>query len=167
MRDAVVLFVGLLAVPGRTLPAQRIPANPFPRADFVPASQPLTRAALGAASGGGDEAKLVFAGAIGAVAGFAFGAIAFRSRSCGELDCWVPAFYAAMAGESLGVPVAVHLANGRRGRSGQALLASLAIGAGGLGVAMLTHDPRLLLVIPIGQIASSIAIERSTARDRE
>jgi hypothetical protein len=167
MRDGIVLFLVLFVAPLQALPAQRIPANPFPRAEFAPTSQPLTRATLGAASGDGDGAKLVFAGAIGAVAGFVVGAVALQSRSCGELDCWVPAFYAAMAGESLGVPVAVHLANGRQGRSRPALLASLAIGAGGLGVAMLCHDPRLLLAIPIGQIASSVAIEQSTARDRE
>lgn len=167
MRDAMVLILMVLAVPGQALTAQRIPSNPFPRAEIAPASQPLRQASLGVASGDGDAAKLAFAGVIGAVAGFAIGAVALQSRSCGELDCWAPAFYAAMAGESLGVPVAVHLANGRRGRPGRALLASLAIGAGGLGVAMLGHDPRLLLAIPIGQIASSIAIERSTARDRD
>jgi hypothetical protein len=167
MRDVVMLILLLLGMPGRSLPAQRIPPNPFPRLEIAPANQALTQAALGAASEGGDEAKLAFAGVIGAVAGFAIGAISLQSRSCGELDCWVPAFYAAMVGESVGVPVAVHLANGRRGRAGGALLASLAIGAGGLGVAMLAHDPRLLLAIPIGQIVSSVAIERSTARDRE
>ncbi|MEP6689361.1 MAG: hypothetical protein ABJC36_13505 [Gemmatimonadales bacterium] len=167
MRGAMVLILILLAAPGQALPAQRIPSNPFPRAEFAPANQPLTQATLSAASGGGDEAKLVFAGVLGAVAGFAIGAVSFQSRSCGEEDCWVPAFYAAMAGESLGVPVAVHLANGRRGRPGRALLASLAIGGGGLGVAMLCNEPRLLLAIPVGQIASAIAIERSTVRDRE
>lgn len=167
MRHATMLIPLLLAVPGHALGAQRIPPNPFPRAELAPATPLRTQAAMGVASGGGDEAKLAFAGAIGAVAGLVVGAVSFRSRSCDELDCWGPAFYAAMAGESLGVPVAVHLANGRRGRSGGAILTSLAIGAGGLGAAILCDEPALLLAIPVGQIASAVAIERSTARDRE
>ena len=121
MRHATMLIPLLLAVPGHALGAQRIPPNPFPRAELAPATPLRTQAA----------------------------------------------FYAAMAGESLGVPVAVHLANGRRGRSGGAILTSLAIGAGGLGAAILCDEPALLLAIPVGQIASAVAIERSTARDRE
>lgn len=167
MRDAIASILLFLAVPGHELGAQRIPLTPFARAELAPATQLRTQATMGATSGGGDEAKLAFAGAIGAVVGLTIGAVALRSRSCDELDCWVPAFYAAMAGESLGVPVAVHLANGRRGRSGGAILASLAIGAGGLGAAILCDEPALLLAIPVGQIASAVAIERSTARDRE
>lgn len=166
MRDATMLILLFASVPGAA-PAQRIPPSPFPRIEISPATHLSTNAAMGPASGGGDEAKLAFAGVLGAVAGLTIGAVALRSHSCGELDCWVPAFYAAMAGESLGVPVAVHLANGRRGRSGGAILASLAIGAGGLGAAILCDEPALLLAIPVGQIASAVAIERSTARDRE
>jgi hypothetical protein len=72
-------------------------------------------------------------------------------------------------GEALMVPLGVHLVNRRRGNYGTAALVSLGIAAGGVALALATEDqaplPGVILVaIPIAQIASSIAIERSTSR---
>jgi hypothetical protein len=98
--------------------------------------------------------------------GLVTGALVLRQTSCDELDCLAPAFYGGLAGLSIGAPSGVHLANGRRGRSWPALAASLAIGAAGLGAAILVEEPRLLLAIPVLQIASSISIEAAAGCER-
>jgi hypothetical protein len=80
-------------------------------------------------------------------------------------DCIEGAFYGALVGESLAIPLGVHLADRRQGNAGIALATSVAIGALGLGAAAATDEWRLLLAIPVAQIATSIMIERHTARD--
>jgi hypothetical protein len=72
--------------------------------------------------------------------------------------------YGAVAGGSAALPVGVHLANGRRGRLGPSLLASLALGGAGLGAAALTNEYGILLAVPVAQLVSAIAIERATSR---
>jgi hypothetical protein len=44
------------------------------------------------------------------------------------------------------------------------LLASLGIGAAGLGVAIASQEGAVMLAVPVLQLVSSIAIERKTAR---
>jgi hypothetical protein len=80
-------------------------------------------------------------------------------------DCIEGAFYGALAGTSLAIPVGVHLANHRRGKLGPAIAASLGIGALGLGAAAITDEWGVLLAIPVVQIGVSIGIERHTGRD--
>jgi hypothetical protein len=165
MRTATLLLLTYLVAPGGTLLAQRLPPNPFPRTDLalaVPSRRPM----VGVPRTKDDIPKLVFAGVLGAAAGFVTGALVFRQTSCDELDCLAPAFYGGLAGLSIGTPFGVHLANGNRGHYGPALAASLAIGAAGLGAAILVEEPRLLFAIPVLQIASSIGIERATSRER-
>ena len=164
MRGATLLVILFLA-PGAPLLAQRLPPNPLARAGMALAT-PSLRPMIHVPRSDDDTPKLVFAGVIGAAAGFVAGGLALRGSSCQELDCLEPALYGAVAGQSVGVPVAVHLANGKRGRPGPALLASLAIGGAGLGAAILADEPRLLLAIPVLQIASSIGLKRATGRER-
>jgi hypothetical protein len=154
-----------LVSPGGTPLAQRLPSNPFPRTDLA-LSAPSRGASAEVPRTEGDIPKLVFAGLIGAATGFVTGALVRRQTSCDELDCLAPAFYGGLAGLSMGAPSGVHLANGRRGRYWPALAASLAIGAAGLGAAILADEPRLILAIPVLQIVSSIRIEGSTRRER-
>jgi hypothetical protein len=165
MRSATLLLLTFLVSPGGTLLAQRLPPNPFPHTDLA-LSAPSGRPMVGVPRTEGDTPTLVFAGVIGAAAGFVTGALVLRQTSCDGLDCLAPAFYGGLAGLSIGAPSGVHLANGRRGRYWPALAASLAIGAAGLGAAILVDEPRLLLAIPVLQIASSIRIEAAARRER-
>ncbi len=72
----------------------------------------------------------------------------------------------APIGESLLLPVGVHLANGRRGNLPLSLLASVGIAGAGIFAAVTAEDPYVLLSIPILQLAACTAIERSTGRSR-
>jgi hypothetical protein len=85
----------------------------------------------------------------------------FESSPCE--DSILGAFFGALAGESLAIPLGVHLGNGGRGDVGPGLAASLGIAAAGLGAAALSREGGVLLAIPVLQIAASIAIERHTA----
>jgi hypothetical protein len=165
MRGATLLLLVLLIAPGGSLLAQRLPPNPFPRADLALTPQ-SRRQMAGVPEADIDTPKLVFGGLMAGVAGFGAGALAFRQRSCDGLECLASAFYGGLAGLSVGAPLGVHLANGKRGRYGPALAASLAIGGMGLGAAILADEPSLLLAIPVLQIAASIGIERATSRER-
>jgi hypothetical protein len=83
-------------------------------------------------------------------------------------DCtFDKAAYGALLGESLLLPAGVHLANSRRGHYGNSALASLGLTVLGTGVAASIDNGVPLLVVPIGQLAASIAIERGTARERK
>jgi hypothetical protein len=164
MRRAALLLLTCLFPATRALAAQRLPSSGWSLAELAQAAP--SRTAVHLAEDDLDTPKLVFGGVIGGAAGLVAGAIVMRDGSCNELDCFAPAFYAGLAGESLGVPLGVHLANGGSGKYGPALAASLAIGGLGLGGALLAGEPRLLLAIPVLQIASSIHFERSSARDR-
>jgi hypothetical protein len=164
MRSATLLLLTFLVCPGGTLLAQRLPPNPFPRADLA-LSAPSRRPMVGVPRTEDDVLKLAFAGVVGATAGFVTGALLLRQTSCDEIDCLAPMVYGGLAGLSVGAPFGVHLADARRGRYGTALAASLAIGAAGLGAAILIDEPRLLLAVPVLQIASSIRIEAATRRE--
>jgi hypothetical protein len=103
---------------------------------------------------------------LGAGGLFAGALLGDRMQSYPCEDCIEGAFYGAMLGESVAIPLGVHLGDRRQGNAGTALAASLGIGLLGLGAAAATDEWRLLLVIPVAQVASSIAIERHTALDR-
>jgi hypothetical protein len=104
----------------------------------------------------------------GAYAGNAVERAGIRSgwwNSC--IDCWVSAgpVLGAAALESVGVPLGVHLANGRRGQFWSSALLSLGIGT----AAALLSEPTSgasLLIAPVAQIYTSIRIERATSRSR-
>jgi hypothetical protein len=127
-------------------------------------------------------------GAAGALAG---GLLAGGLRFLGPCDdqdgCidryadW--AFSGAVLGQSVGLPLGVHLANGRQGRLPPALLASAGIGTAGLiaywGIQRYGTDewgntrgnPDLLtaatlVAVPVLELVTSIAIERATSRRR-
>lgn len=110
-----------------------------------------------------DGGKAAAAGVLGMVSGLAVGAFIghrFDRRPCDF--CIEFGLVGAFVGTSLGSPYAVHLSNNGRGRLAPAVLASFAIAMGGLGVAAAAHDGRVLLAVPVLQIASAIAIERRT-----
>jgi hypothetical protein len=113
-----------------------------------------------------NTALMVVGGVAGGAAGvLAGGIIGAKVRENACEDCFLPGLvYGAIAGGSAALPLGVHLANGRRGSFGTSLLASLAIGGAGLGLATLTGEYGVIVALPVAQIASSVAIERSTSR---
>lgn len=106
--------------------------------------------------------------------GFLLGAALERALGCPTSEEFCGFLYGVIGGvivESAAVPYGVHLTNGRRGRYLPALLVSQVLGFAGL-VAFAQADDEpvrilLLFAIPVTQVASSVHIERATARARE
>jgi hypothetical protein len=162
----VTLLLAALILSWAPLAAQRIQPSPFARADL--GSYSRTSAARLTGTRVPDEvtdaSKMMFGGILLGAGGLIGGALIgqhFEGSPCE--DCILGAFLGALAGESLAIPLGVHLANGRRGDAGPALAASIGIGAVGLGAAALTEQWGILLAIPVLQIAASIGIERHSA----
>ncbi|CAN5676255.1 hypothetical protein BH23GEM11_BH23GEM11_07100 [soil metagenome] len=113
---------------------------------------------------------LVGAGA-GAAGGLLGGlALALVSDCSGE-TCAGPFIIGAVLGETLALPLAVHLAEGGRGSLGLVTLASLGVTVAG-AVAMIAlpnadvSQQGIAVLVPFGQIVAAIATERRTARRR-
>ena len=106
--------------------------------------------------------------------GFLVGALvgAALSGETDDEDSWVKSLQGAVVGgtigESLMVPVGVHLGNDRRGDLHWSMPASLAIGVAGAAIGRNLESTGkawpVLILTPIAQIAASIAIERHTGR---
>ena len=139
-----------LAVPNRkidlTSPA---PTGPAPTVQLV----------LGGLAGG---ALGLYAGAY---AGYATEGIGVRGGLWEGSNEYVPIglLLGAVAGETLLVPLGVHLANGRQGTYWSSALLSAGVTAAGLLLAVPTVGISLL-VIPMGQLYLSIQNERATAQ---
>lgn len=148
---AVLIFLG---ASGAT--AQRLAPS------FVPAHD--------SASPTDNSGAMVVAGLTGGAIGFFVGgyvgaALGGGNRICGDDPCGLEAaLWGATAGVSSFIPLGVHLANHGRGNYGTELAASLIVGAVGLGLAYSSTDGRALLLVPLGQLVTSIVIERATSR---
>jgi len=142
------------------LAVQRLPAPLFAR------SLPAPPAALRPADDF-DSGKAVGAGVLGTVGGLIAGGIMAHQFDGRCESCVAFGLLGAFVGASVGSPLAIHLSNRRRGRLGPAILASMGLGlVGTMAAAGAVHDPRILLVVPVLQIASATAIERGTAATR-
>lgn len=115
---------------------------------------------------------MVVGGVLGGTAGLFGGAIIGGRLGGGNSICYddpcglEEALLGAVIGETVLLPLGVHLANHSRGNYGYSLLGALAVGAAGIGLAGATDSAELLLAIPIGQIISSVLIERATSRPK-
>ena len=153
---------------GSKLPARALAANSYTgdgstlkRFDNEFDFQPQT--AMGSLVGAG-----LLTGTIGFFAGGFLGAEIDKAGS-DDYEEWNGLYgfvVGAPIGESLLLPVGVHLANGRRGNFPLSLLASVGIAGAGIFVAIAAEEPYVLLAIPILQLAACTAIERSTGRSR-
>jgi hypothetical protein len=103
-------------------------------------------------------------GAVGVVAGgLAGAALGGGDRLCGDDPCgFEEAVWGAAVGMSVMLPLGVHLANHRRGSYGTELVASLVVGAVGLGLSSQSNNGAPLVLVPVGQLVASILIERSS-----
>jgi hypothetical protein len=156
VRILAVATLLMLGLAGR-LAAQRVEPSPFPSID-EPRQSTGSRTDLGWLIGGG-----LLAGAAGGFAGMYSGA-ALTEDECE--DCAIiGAVYGLVGGVSSGIPLGVHAINGGRGKLLPSLLASLAIGGAGLGIAIAADEPAVMLGVPVLQLASAIAIERRTSRE--
>ena len=171
MRPTWLLLLAGITLPATPLAAQRLEPRPFPRAavsfggQIPPTPRPATAIRPAARPAGGDVGGMILGGvALGAVGLFGGALVGDRFQSYPCEDCIEGAFYGALAGESLAIPLGVHLADHRRGKLGPALAASIGIGALGLGAAALTDEWGVLLAIPVLQLGASIGIERHTAQ---
>jgi len=101
--------------------------------------------------------------ALGAVGLFAGGALGVASENCGhhpsEFCGLGGAILGGLIGESVGVPIGVHLV-GRNGSLGGEIGASLGVSFLGILAAFVTQGVGILLVPP-AQLATSIHIERA------
>lgn len=108
----------------------------------------------------------VLAGTLGLVAGGAAGYFLEDALLCGPYDeyCGLAgAAVGAALGESLLLPLGVHLSGGRQGNYAWSALASVGIGSAGLLLAVPTRGLSLLAV-PLWQLESAVRIERATSR---
>jgi hypothetical protein len=80
------------------------------------------------------------------------------------LDAAEGAVIGGVAGTALAIPTAVHLANRRRGNLGRSMLVSVLVGGALLGAGWAAESGELVLAAPIGQLISSVIIERNTSR---
>jgi hypothetical protein len=164
MHRAIPILAALLAASAGGVQAQRLPPPLFRVDREGGASAPVVARVAGTPS------RSPFILGLGGIAGAAVGVMAGgwvggKAREGVCEDCALGGLlYGAVAGESAALPVGVHLANGRRGRLGPSLLASLALGGAGLGAAALTNEYGILLAVPVAQLVSAIAIERATSR---
>jgi hypothetical protein len=169
MRVLLLLTLSVLGPLAGALQAQRLQTFGFSTldstsSDSTSSDRPVTaRLEPSVRRDGGLLAAGGVAGGVVGVFGGAWIGASMAEHGCE--DCGIAeAIYGGIAGGSALLPLGVHLANGRRGRYGPSLLASLAIGAAGFALASATDEWRIMLGVPIAQIVSSIAIERGTSR---
>lgn len=120
----------------------------------------------------GSTEKMAAYGLLTGAAGFLVGGLvgAALSGDRDDADSWVEALEGAVIGgtigESLMMPVGVHLANDRRGDLLWSMPASLAIGVTGAAIGRRLESTGkawpILILTPLAQLVASIAIERNT-----
>jgi hypothetical protein len=120
----------------------------------------------------GSTEKMAAYGLLTGAAGFLVGGLvgAALSGDRDDADSWVEALEGAViggtVGESLMLPVGVHLANDRRGDLLWSMPASLAIGVAGAAIGRRLESTGkawpIIILTPLAQLAASIAIERNT-----
>lgn len=145
------------AGPHRTPPAATLAPAELPGSfsSAPPAAAPQRRHGTGRLVLGG-----VAGAGVGLMAGMYLGAaLDQRDDDCKDM-CFGPGMLlGALGGEALGMALGVHLANGRQGNLGKNFLASAAILTAGV---LATHESGgLIVAVPVGQLAGTIAVERS------
>lgn len=138
-------------------------------------------AGVGIASGpeeGRSNTALMAGGLAGGVVGLFMGGLVGAQVARHDCDtgcdesALILAIFGAMAGESIMLPLGVHLTNRRQGSYLPAMLTSVALTAGGILLAESLSETTvrhsaptvLLITVPVMQLATSILIERRTAR---
>jgi hypothetical protein len=154
MRIIASVVTLALLLPG-SVQAQQRPSTIEPQETSIESSTPM-----------------VAAGVVAGVVGIALGAkmgydLERTSYSCNCDDPGLAGMVAgAFIGPALAIPIAVHVANGGKGKLVPSLLPSLGMGIAGFAFAYGTGGTGILLVpvLPIIEIVTSIKTERRTAK---
>lgn len=113
----------------------------------------------------------IVGGAAGAIVGGSVGWVAGSAANCYDFDCVAFLIVGMALGESAGVPLGVHLANGRQGNLGGGMALSYALGSLGTLAMLYTWEDRVFsataVTIPIVQIGLALAVERRTGLAQE
>lgn len=117
-----------------------------------------------------DVGGLSLAGVLGAGVGILGGGIVgagverLVSSNCYDLCGLAGGVTGAAIGSTLAIPMAVHMANGRRGKLSSSLAWSGFAAAVGWGLGLTLHDPSPVVLVPIAQIIISVSIESRAGR---
>ena len=154
------------AAPQQRMERFRLPAEDAAFEPRVVIIETLTqRPAILLAAGGVAGGALL--GGVGALVGYSLGCGTTGLTSGMPEDdyCGILAFPGFIAGELIGVPLGVWLANGRQGNVGADMIASLGALLVGSGAALLSGPGAwiVLPLVPIAQIVAVIVTERATA----
>jgi hypothetical protein len=164
-------------VPVLLLPDTRASTQPVPvlllpdtRASVQPVAAPpgqysTPRLVLGGTAAG--AAGMVAFGIAGGLVGGGICRDYGNPDSCRGLE---GVLWGAAVGYTVGIPVGVHLANGRSGKLSTSMLASAAIAGAGVAVGLGSGSDAALaaaaFTAPIAQFVSSVMLERATAQRR-
>ncbi len=161
MRWLPVFLLSAALLAPLPLPAQLTPS--------AATASPLFQPAVGRNPGperpeSRSGSTLVFAGVTGMAVGFAAGAVVgvgvAGCSDTGEGYCSLGAgAFGGLAGATIGIPLAVHLVNHRRGSLSQEVAFSSGLFLAGLAFTAATDEAVVLLMIPLAQIAGSIWME--------
>ena len=112
-----------------------------------------------------SQGTLALAGFGGMAVGVLVGSLIGIEIDDGEdLDTAEGAVVGGLAGTSLAIPAAVHLANGSRGNLGRSMLVSALLGGALFGAGWALDSGELIIAAPFAQLISSVIIERNTSR---
>lgn len=123
--------------------------------------KPVMGGLLGSATGG------LFGVFLGGAAGaYLVGGHEGDGQAGGEafLGLFLGAALGLIAGEPWGAACGIHMANDRRGHAPTGMAVSVMIFVAGAVAALATQDARLLIAIPVLQVATIVPIERLTAK---
>lgn len=125
-----------------------------------PLLKPVMGGVLGSATGG------LFGVFLGGAAGAYLMGGASDGQAGGEafLGLILGGALGLIAGEPWGAACGIHMANDRRGHAPTGMAVSAVIFFAGMVAALATQDARLLIAIPVLQVATIVPIERLTAK---
>ncbi len=133
----------------------------FPASSARPTLQQKPASIPGMAAGG------LVAGALGFVAFGLAGAVFNESKTQASdpLVAWSGFVVGAAVGTTVMLPLGVHLVNRRQGNYGLELLAAIGIAAVGIGATAAAEEMAIVFLpaIPVAQLVTAIAIERSAS----
>jgi len=142
---------------------------PVHGARVVPAqAAPTPRLAGLAQDSAAHDPDLIMPAFLGAVGGMTLGAWIGPEFSTRESLGRVAGFvFGMLVGSAVGPPLAVHLANDRRGSLAAGIGAGLLVAAAGIGGVALTHSVVPLLIVPAVQMGVAVSVERRTSPPAE
>lgn len=153
-----------LVLCARAASAQMLPAA-FPSVGAPGPLPPQTAPATHRPSVGRPILGGLLGGSVGFWSGlFIAGNIAEENCDNEDINCLLTSILAGAAiGESVLMPVGIHLGNGRRGNLPLGLLASAGIAGLGIAATAATAEPAFLVSAAVGQLVVGVWVERRTS----